>query len=191
MRSFLSSRRKPFNFIHSCVSITTFSVGHHKSGSSYVCHLSWTLLNCQLSHPLIHGNSTSIFRNYLKAALLTHSAGGSVGNIVAVVRLPDKGEQMSVCLPVIERFKQICQSTTLEVCEKLSSTSLVGLHQMLNLLIYAIFIVSSLVNFMQADVGIKLFIDLEDPTIITDLRTLNSSSERTKYDCSGRSVMLY
>ena len=39
-------------------------------------------------------------------------------------------------------------------------------------------------NFMQADVDsrIKLFIDLEDPTIITDLRTLNSSSERTKYD---------
>ena len=53
---------------------------------------------------------------------------------------------------------------------------------MLNLLIYAIFIVSSLVNFMQADVGIKLFIDLEDPTITTDLRALNSSSERTKYD---------
>lgn len=36
---------------------------------------------------------------------------------------------------------------------------------------------------MQADVDsrIKLFIDLEDPNIITDLRTLNSSSERTKY----------
>jgi len=62
---------------------------------------------------------------------------------------------------------------------------------MLHLLIYAIFIASSLVmhasasmNFMQADVDsrIKLFIDLEDPTITTDLRTLNSSSERTKYD---------
>ena len=43
---------------------------------------------------------------------------------------------------------------------------------------------SALINFMQADVDswMKLFIDLEDPSIITDLRTLNSSSERTKYD---------
>ena len=39
-------------------------------------------------------------------------------------------------------------------------------------------------SFLQADVDsrIKLFIDLEDPTITTDLRALNSSSERTKYD---------
>ena len=31
-----SSRRQPFNFIHSSVSVTTFSVGHDKSGSSSV-----------------------------------------------------------------------------------------------------------------------------------------------------------
>ena len=44
--------------------------------------------------------------------------------------------------------------------------------------------VSAPINFMQADVDtrIRLFIDLEDPNIITDLRTLNSSGERTKYD---------
>ena len=43
---------------------------------------------------------------------------------------------------------------------------------------------SASMSFLQADVDsrIKLFIDLEDPTITTDLRALNSSSERTKYD---------
>ena len=45
------------------------------------------------------------------AALLTYSAGGNVGNIVAVFRLPDKGEQMSICLPVIERFANLPHSS--------------------------------------------------------------------------------
>ena len=31
------------------------------------------------------------------AALLTYSAGGSVGNIVAIDRLPDKGVRMLTC----------------------------------------------------------------------------------------------
>lgn len=44
---------------------------------------------------------------------------------------------------------------------------------------------SASMNFMQAEVDsrIKQFIELKDPDVITDLRTLNSSSERAKYDC--------
>ena len=44
------------------------------------------------------GKNTSIFSLKDYVSQLTYSAGSSVGNIVAVFRLPHKGEQLSVCL---------------------------------------------------------------------------------------------
>lgn len=100
---------------------------------------------------------------------------------------------MSVCLPVIERFKQNLPTYHTRGMRKAVfnkfgriAPNVKPAHLRYFTLFYSKLTgdASASGNFMQADVDsqIKLFIDLEDPTIITDLRTLNSSSERNKYD---------
>ena len=124
------------------------------------------------------------------AALLTYSAGVSVGNIAAVFRLPNDCDQMSVCLPVIEKFKKQLPTYHTRGMRKALFSKFGRIAPTVKPAHLRYFYSeltgdsSASINFMQAEVDsrIKQFIELEDPFVIPDLRTLNSSTERSKFD---------
>ena len=113
-----------------------------------------------------------------------------MGNISAVFWLPRDGEQMMVCLPVIEQFKQQLPTYHTRGMRKALFSKFGRIAPNIKPACLRYFYSeltgdsSASINFMQAEVDsrVKQFIELEDPSVITDLRTLNSTTERAKFD---------
>lgn len=121
-------------------------------------------------------------------ALLTFSAGG---NISVVWKMPNTSDnQMSLCLPVIEHFKQNIPEYHTRAMKKALFTKFGRIAPSVKPAHLRYFYreltgdASASTHALQAEIDsrIKLFIDMEDPNVVCDLRALNSSSQRVKYD---------
>lgn len=97
---------------------------------------------------------------------------------------------MTACFPLVETFKQNLHAYHTRGMRKALFTKFGRIAPSVKSAVLRFFYreltgdASASAHPLQASVDsrIKQFIEMEDPDIVCDLRTLNSSSDRTKYD---------